>query len=231
MMMKNIFLVTLFFIGAAGPSWAKAALRSEKTTVVFFGDQGADNFEKKVKPLFIEQARTCKSCEIIDMSPYDASGKFDLKLLAEKIESLPGETSFVFFGFNMKVNDQNKGIVEVLNKKAEAGLVVVGTAGIPGTTEASGPLSRTILGQVHSALIIGELGEKDRLIPTGFYGPEMLTAVRPPKDFMGQGVAPLIFAAELAENWPKRTAVAWVEFLKNKKMKTRKIWLEMGDVF
>jgi hypothetical protein len=228
---KNVVLGMSVFVFCSCFSWAKAAIQSGKTTVIFIGNQSTVEFESKVEPFFRNQLKTCKSCVIVNMTPYDENGNFDIKQLAKKIEDLPAESSFVFFGFNTKVTEQTKKVIEALNKRAGDGLVVVGTAGVPEVAEPSGPLSRTMLGQVQGALIIGELGQKDRLVPTGFYGPEMLTAVRPPKDKMGQGIAPLIFAAALAENWSKRPPHEWVEFLKAKKMKTRRIWLELGEVF
>lgn len=228
---KNFFAVSFLIFACCSASWARAAVPSQKTTVVFFGYQKPEEFELKIKPLFGEKVRSCKSCEIVNFTPYTKEGEVDMEALVERVESLPPGTSFVFFDFNMKVNEQNKALVDLLNRKADSGLVVVGTAGAPKNAEASGPLSKTILGQVRGALIIGELAERDRLMPTGFYGPEMLTAIRPPKEIMGQGYGPLIFAAALAESWQKRTSAEWVEYLRNKKMKSRKIWLDMGDMF
>lgn len=229
--LKKAMAVIVLLTASCGATWAQAAVPAKKTTVVYFGQMKNEEFESKVKPLFAEKIGSCKSCELINFTPYTKEGEVDGAALKERIETLPADTSFVFFDYNMRVNEQNKGVLEALNKKADAGLIVVGTAGAPKTAEASGPLSRTLLGQVHGALIIGELAERDRLMPTGFYGPEMLTALRPPKDMMGQGHSPLLFAAALAEKWPKRTSQEWADYFRTKKMKTRKIWLELGDLF
>lgn len=229
--LKNFLPVVGVVMGLCLPSASLAALRSKKTTVVYFGQQKPEEFELKVKPFFTEKVRSCKSCEIINFTPYTKDNELDMDALVERIETLPESTSFVFFDFNMRVNESNKALLELLNKKADSGLIVVGTAGAPKSTESSGSLSRTVLGQVHGALIIGELAERDRLMPTGFYGPEMLTAIRPPKEFMGQGFGPLIFAAALAENWQKRSPSEWSEYIRNKKMKNRKIWLDVSDLF
>lgn len=228
---KSILVRVLLVLLSCGATWAQAALPSSKTTVIYFGQQRAEEFELKVKPLFVDKARSCKNCELVNFTPYTKEGEVDMEALQERLESLPAGTSFVFFDFNLKVNEANKQLVELLNKKTDSGLVVVGTAGAPKASEASGPLSKTLLGQVHGALIIGELSERDRLMPTGFYGPEMLTALRPPREIMGQGYGPLIFAAALAENWGKRPGADWVEYLKSKKLKNRKIWLDLNDMF
>ena len=221
--------LSLFLGLLCGSADAHGAIPSGKTTVFYFGQQSQDDFEKKVKPVFSSQP--CKNCELVNATPYTKEGAVDMAALHEKLANLPDNASFVFFDFNMKVTDQNKNLVDILNQKADKGLLVVGSAGAPKSNESSGPLSRTLLGQVKNALIIGELGERDRLAPSAFYGPEMLTALRPPKDKMGQGYSPLLFAAALADHWPKRDSQEWSEFFKKKKAKTRKIWLELGDLF
>jgi hypothetical protein len=228
--MRKALFSTFLFCSFSVFAVAVAAVPTNKTTVVYFGQAKADEFESKIKPLFDEKAR-CKNCELVNYTPYTKEGALDVAALQERIDSLPSNTSFVFFDFNLKVHEATKPLIETLNKRTDLGLIVVGSAGVPKENEASGPLSKTVLGQVRGALIIGELGDRDRLVPNGFYGPEMLTALRPPKDMIGQGYSPLIFAANLADRWDKRSSQEWNEFFRTKKMKTRKIWLDLGDLF
>jgi len=226
---KLIFSAIL--LGTVSSFAAEAAINQGQTKVLYYSLQGKEFFETKVKPVFQAQSDNCKSCEIINMTPYKEDGKVDEAALVKSLEVLPEGSSFALMDFNLKANDENKALIEMLNKKTAAGFVIVASAGAPKSTEASSPLSRTVLGQVHGALIIGELSERDRLMPTGFYGPEMLTAVRPPKDMIGQGFGPLIFASNLAEKWNKRSSTEWVDYFKTKKLKSRKIWLDMNDLF
>jgi hypothetical protein len=235
-MFRKLFCISLqvlflsdFLFGAV--SFAAVKQQSKSTVVVYFGLSQSDFFEKKIKPLFLENTRACSECEIVNLTPYKINGEIDWEELKSRVEKLPLETSFVYFDFNKKVNEIGTDLVEVLNKKVAKGLLVVGAAGSPQESDSSSPLSRTLLGQVHGALIIGELEDKDRLTPTGFYGPEMLTAIRAPKELSEKGHAPLLFAAELAENWQKRNANEWGDYMRSKKLRTRKIWLELGDIF
>lgn len=211
-------------------SAAQAAV-SDKVKVAYFSLHGQDHFEGKVKPLFKDNASKCKNCEITNMTPYTKQGDVDQEAMVKAIHDLPLDAAFVFVDFNMRKSEQNKVLAEAFALKAASGVVVVASAGQPKVQEPSSPLSRTIMGQVQDAFIIGELSEKDRLMPQGFYGPEMFTAVRPPKDIMGQGFGPLIFASNLAEHWTRRSSEEWISYLKTKKMKTRKLWLDMGDLF
>lgn len=228
---KTLFLGALFIFSSSAGSEVRAAVPSDKISVIYFGQQKNDDFESRIKPLFAEFARSCKRCELVNFTPYAKDGSVDMTAVKDKVASLPADTSFVFFDYNLKVNESNKDLVQVLNKRAEAGLVVVGSAGAPKENESSGPLSRTVLGQVRGALIIGELAERDRLMPTGFYGPEMLTALRPPRELLGQGHSPLMFAASLAQNWSKRTSQEWIDHLRSQKTKSRKLWLDLKDMF
>ncbi|MFS4461251.1 hypothetical protein [Bdellovibrio sp. HCB2-146] len=227
---KTFIAFLLVFFGWGVAKSANAALPTAKVSIVYFGLGSSEDFEKRVKPAFQQNASACKNCELVNYTPYKDDGSVDMEELVEKIESIPSDTNMAFFDFNLKANEENKKLVELLNKRAMAGMVVVAAAGTPKDKESSSPLSRTVFGQVHDALIIGELGERERLLPTGFYGPEMLTALRPPKE-MGQGYSAMIFVANLAENWPKRSSQDWIEYFKNKKMKSRKIWMSLNDLF
>lgn len=237
-MMKNIRKLnvkTVFAFALISLSWgvaksANAALPASKVSVVYFGLASSEDFEKKIKPVFQQNASACKSCELVNFTPYKKDGQVDMEALLTKVESLPADMKLIFFDFNIKASEGNKELVEALNKKATAGSVVVAAAGAPQATESSSPLSRTVFGQVHDAIIIGELGERERLQPTGFYGPEMLTAIRPPRE-TGEGYSATVFVANLAENWPKRSPQDWVEHFKNKKQKTRKLWMGLNDLF
>ncbi|WP_413557520.1 hypothetical protein [Bdellovibrio sp. HCB209] len=227
---KKVMTVSLLGAMCWGSANAQASVPPAKTRVIFFGTQTQADFELKIKPVF-DSTANCKSCEIINYTPYTAEGAIDEAAMHERIDTLPADASFVFFDFNLRDNDATKTLLESLNKRADSGLVVVGSAGVPKSNEASGPLTRTVLGKVHNAVIIGELGDRDRLVPAAFYGPEMLTALRPPKDKIGQGYSPLIFAANLAENWNKRSPQEWTDYFKTKKQKNRKIWMDLNDLF
>lgn len=211
---------------------AKAAIpESGKVTVAYFSMQDPDFFEAKVKPIFKENVSRCKTCEITNMTPYKKNGEVDQEAMVKAIHDLPVDITFVLVDFNLRNSEENKVLAEAFALKAAAGTIVVASAGTPKMKEPSSPLNKTIMGNVKDAFIIGEMSDRDRMTPQGFYGPEMFTVVRPPKDMMGQGFGPLIFASNLAENWTRRSSEEWVSFLKTKKVKSRKLWLELHDIF
>lgn len=203
---------------------------SSRTLVGYFSKESVDNFEKKVKPFFTQYS-SCKDCEIVNLTPYNEKGEFDELKLQEKIASLPEDLDFVFFAWNEKSTDKNADLVKNLNLLVQNGKLVVAPAGVPLANDSSCPLNRTLMGQVQDSIIVGELTERDRLLPQCFYGPEMLTAVRPPKDLLGQGYAPLLFVSKFAGSWSKRKSTEWVAYFHQKKAKSRRLWPELEDFF
>jgi hypothetical protein len=231
--MKNIALrficVSFLFAPIFGTS-SQAFAEDAKIIVGYFSNENQENFEKKVKPFFDEYKGRCKSCEISNLTPYDEKGVYNEKALIEKIKNLPADIHFVLFSWNKRVSDQNKELVSLLGEKVESGKLVIAPTGIAAEGEAGVALSRTVMGQAKDVIIIGDTLERERLSPQSYFGPEMLSAIKAPKDYVGQGYSPLYFAARLASVWNKRKPNEWLEHFKTKKMKSRKIWLDADDL-
>lgn len=226
------FFLTLFLsFNIFAATSAQVVGSASPILVGYFSSDNKASFSQKIKPLFEKQTRNCGSCQIVDLTPYDDKGEFNLAALEQSLKEIPENVKILFFNFNLKRSDIPPGVVERLAQIANSGSLVVASAGAPKENQASGPLSKTLFGQIKDTLIIGELGERDRLMPQGFFGPEMLTAVRAPKEFQGQGVGPLLFASKLAANYHRKTPQEWTDYLKSKKSKSRRIWPELEDFF
>ena len=199
--------------------------------VAYFSPEAKAQFESKIKPQFTKQTSLCGTCQIIDLTPFNEKGEFAADKMESVLKQLPENVKILFFDFNLKKGSLSEEAMAILNQDAAHGPLVVAFAGLPKGGEASRPLNKTVFGQVQEALIIGELEDRDRLSPQGFFGPEMYMAIRAPKELQGQGLGPLLFTSKLAANFSRRSAADWVAFLKAKKQKNRKIWLELGDLF
>lgn len=203
----------------------------DKVVVGVFTTDSQASFDKKIKPLFEEFKNSCKNCEILNLTPYDEKGNYSEKQVLEKLKNAPPEVSFFYFDWNVKtVPDQNTALIAALGEKSSAGKLIVAPTGQAKEGEAGAPLSRTVMGQAKDTIIIGELTDRDRLLPQSYFGPEMLTAIRPPKAYIGQGYSPLYFASRLAAAWTQRKPTEWIPYFKNKKIKSRKLWLEVEDL-
>lgn len=227
--MKKSIAFGLLFLGI----FSFNTVRAETAPVIvgYFSKEPATFFDTKVKVFFQEQAKGCAKCEIRNLTPYDDKGVYDPEKLVATLQALPAEVSFIFIDWNERSSDKNKNVVEVLNQKQSEGHLLIAAAGVPPTNEGTCPLNRTLMGQVNDGLIIGELAERDRLLAQCYYGPEMLSAIRPPRDYMGQGLAPLYFVSRLASHWNKRKPQDWPSYLKARKAKSKKIWTELEDFF
>lgn len=231
--MKNIavrFVVLTLVCGASFVGSQKAFAEDAKTVVVYVSTENQESFDKNIKPLFEQFKGNCKNCEIVNKTPYDDKGNYSEKDLVEKLKAPDAEASFYLFSWNKKASDQYKDLSALLEEKVSSGKLIVAPTGKAATGEASLPLSRTVMGQAKDVIIIGEALEKERLLPQSYFGPEMLSAIRPPKEFLGQGYSPLYFAARLAAVWNKRKPAEWLDHFKTKKLKSRKIWLDADDL-
>ena len=196
----------------------------------YFQKENKERFAQKVKPIF-DSSKTCKDCELVDLTPYKDDGTYDEKGMQEQLEKLSDQYPLLFFDWNEKKSDKNKVIGDLMNKKVAQGSVILFAAGTPPTAEPTVALNQTIAGQVSEAIIIGEMLERERLLPHLFYGPEMLTAVKPPREYLGQGLGPVFFASRWASAWNKKKPQEWVSYLKIKKSKTKKMWMDLEDFF
>lgn len=228
----TILLVLFLQITAAKVQAAVAENPSQSitmTTLAVLAELPRSDFDSKVVPIIQKELKSCPHCTFVNITPYSEKGDFESEKIQTAIESNLGKFQILFFNWNEKLNAQNKPLNEYLQKISTQNLVIVASAGQPKENESSGQLAKTLLGSIPRVVIIGEIGEKDRLIGQSYYGPEMLTALRPPKDLLGQGFSPLIFASRLTQNFSRQPD--WVNLFQEKKGKSKKIWLEMRDLF
>ena len=220
-------LCSLFVVSSA-----LAAGGQQKTIVGFFTTESQQYFETKILPFFAEQTRGCGGCEVRNLTPYKSDGTFDEEVFAKRLEQVPGDVAFLYFDFNLRHSEKTNSLIESLNRKKKQGQLIVASAGMPRPQESSSPLSRTLFGKVQDVLIIGELTDRDRLLPMSFFGPEMLTAIRSPKsaDFR-PGSSSLVFAARLAKEWHRKSADEWVDHFREKKNNTKRLWPDVNEFF
>lgn len=241
--MKKFFLyvtlvqVVVFCVPALG-SLSQGAEDKPKNTIdtstkVFVVvDRSRADYEKDWAPLLTEQFKSCLKCQIHNITPYLESGDFDESQLHSTLKGLDThDRALLFIVWNRKMDPRYQGLVDLLSQHIQNGQIVVGGTGKAIDDGHTLPLSRTVLGKVQDILIIGELGERERLMAASFFGPEMLTAVKPPKDLMGKGYAPVFFASKLAQNWEKKTTDDWLSHFKSIKAKSRRLWPRVDEFF
>lgn len=209
--MKNIAVrfIAFSFLFCAVAAVSTKALAEDKVVIGYFSQDKQEDFEKKVKPVFEQFKGSCKNCELVNLTPYDDKGNYSEKDLLEKVKNPPADMSFYFFTWNKKATPQNQDLVTALGEKVDSGKLVISPTGQAAEGEPGLALARTVMGQAKDVIIIGEIIGNERIMPQSYFGPEMLTAIRPPKEILGQGYGPLYFATRLASVWSKRKPAEW----------------------
>lgn len=222
-----IWCFTCVFVSILRPAYAAGAIN----TLAVIDPQAKTEFEAGRKPQLEARMRDCPNCQLLNITPYNADGRFDAALLTRQLDQVPRENSVVLFLWNKAWEPKDEELKGKIKSLLASGVLVVATAGRP---EPQGPtlgLKRTLWGQIPEAVIIGELTERERLKPGTFFGPEMLTAIRPPSDVMGQDAAALMFSTRLVSQLRDKKSNEWVEFLRNKKATSRRMWPTLDEFF
>lgn len=203
-----------------------------KIVVGVVSSESRAEFDSKIIPFFKDQWANCSSCELRNLSIYDEKGSFSERLSLAQLETALDGVQFLLINVNWRYKaDEHKAMAENLKKIAAKNIIIVGAAGYPKEGESSAPLSRTLLCQVPDLIIIGEINERERLLGSSYFGPEMLTAIKPPRDYIGKGLGPSFFAAKLAQNYTRKLPVDWLAHFRNQKLKSRKIWPQVEEFF
>jgi hypothetical protein len=217
-------------------SWLAHAETPAKPQILQIWDaRPKAQFDSEILPVAQAEWSHCSSCSVHNLTAYDDKGQAVVSAAGPAWsnwgtpEAFAAQTPILLLNANYRMTADLKPWVDFLNQVAEQGTLIVLAAGQPAKGENSAPLSVTLAGKIKRGLIIGELGEKDRLWGASFFGPEMFTALRPTKERIGQGGAPAQFAARLLSVYPKQSD--WFSVLQQKKANNRKIWLELSNCF
>lgn len=232
MIIKSLSKILFIFI-AAYPVLNQASSDNKMAKPVILSvidDRSKSDFETTVDVLFKNQVGACKWCDIRNRSPYDVSGNFDRSKLADQIKLAGQDSTLVYLSWNERFGTDNQEVADAIKAMVQKGVIVVGDAGLSKSNEPTHSLSKTVLGQIPDVLIVGELVEKERLLTDSYFGPEMLTALRTPKEYWGQNLAGAYFASRLVENINKRSSSDWLAHFKSAKARSRKLWPSVEDL-
>ncbi len=219
-------------LGSFSLVWAGTqTFLSTPISVAVISGEDKSAFDSKVAPLLKEQLKSCSACSFQNATPYREDGKIAISEIPAKLEQAGSSSSFIFLHWNAKVTDETKPIVVTLKKILQNGTVIVGSAGLAKGSEPTFPLNKTVLGQAAGVIIIGDLAERERLLTQSYFGPEMLTALKPPREYVGMGFSPIFFVSRLATQWPKKTGKEWLAYFQSMKGKVRRLWPELEDFF
>lgn len=223
-----LFAQTIFFMGLF--SFSTFAQTGPKVLSILSPVSRAET-ESHYLEFFKNEFKGCSLCEIHFTTVYQENGEVDWLKTRVELEKIPTKRSVLLLTWNEKINFENQKLVQVLKSLAEKGLIILGPSDVPKANLPSSALSRTVLGQIPNALIVAELNEKESLIERSFYGPEILTALRPSKESLAEGLSAAGFAARLMRDFDKRPNQDWVDFLKSRKLQSKRIWPNLDEMF
>lgn len=165
----------------------------------------------------------------MNATPYNKEGQFDPEKIKSQVDGLDS-VQVILFTFNEKSKKEHQEWVDILHRQSIKGVTLIASAGVPKDDETSAPLKKTVFGSHPDFIVIGDLNERERLSPMGFFGPEMLTGIRNPKSMAPHdGLGAALFAIRLTSQWSKRSD--WATYLRDKRAKMKRLWPDLNDFF
>lgn len=230
--MKKIIAGSIFLLVSFQAMTATQAEIGKDIEIAVVSSVNSTDFESQIMPFFKEQIKRCTTCRIKNISPYKKDGSLDVAQIATAINQARSSASFLYMHWNAKLTEETKAVADALKSSVGEGFVVVGAAGMAAPHEPTLPLNKTVLGNVPGLVIIGDLEARERLPVKSFFGPEMLTAVRAPEEFVGKSFGSVIFVGRLAmAYYRKSSGKDWLDHFNMTKTKTRALWPRLDEFF
>jgi hypothetical protein len=203
---------------------------SQQTKVAIIEAVSKADFESKFEPIWKRQFEGCSKCGYQNFTPYNESGDFNPKNLEAALIASKGY-AVVYLGWNQASNKSTAGLESKIQELLDSGSLVIARTGVAGSDSQVLPLSKTIMTKIADVVIVGDLVEKERLYPRTFFGPEMMTAVQAPKNEEIKNIGALLFTAKLVQKYKNKDTTQWLAHFKSIKVKSRKLWPSLNDVF
>ncbi len=109
--------------------------------------------------------------------------------------------------------------------------ILIAAAGAPSGRELSAPLSKTVMGQVPDAFVIGELTKKARPAINSYYGEPLFTALQAPEGHLGSSFSSVLFTVSLVNAVEKDpTKKNWKKHLRARKSSSLKAFPDLKDL-
>ena len=182
------------------------ALSAPKVEILLFDGGPAHSHHRRIKKIIKDE--TTKRCNrqvlIRDFSLFDKKGNFDFPSVQKDLKSVKSgrRVQILHLSWNDKLEPKFQPLVDQVRELLKAGMWVVAAAGENADhREDILRLSDTVMGKAlgkhDMGFLIGELTDRGHLAPRSHYGPELLTALRPPYGHSGSSFSAPLFTARM----------------------------------
>jgi hypothetical protein len=172
-----------------------------------------------------------KNLSFVDFGVYDRNNQLDLKAVENKIESLSKTVNFLYLDFNQPMKDDLQALAVKIQDVVRSQTLIIANGGLSQDPSSTSQIKGTLFGKINGLVLIGEMDQRERLIPGSYFGPELLTAVKPPRQWEWPGAAGLLFVSSLGTQWFKRSVIDWKLHFAQSKSSSKKLWLRLEELF
>lgn len=213
------------------PAHAEISVKPGAVLVAVIDPLPKEVFETETLPRIQKSFSRCRTCEVVNITPYDKDGRFEAERLAKSLELIPKSDSILLITWNRRAGPEDTPIIKTAEKLIQSGAAIVAAAGRAPDGHPTVRIGSTLWGQIPNIMLVGELERSEKLAPGSFFGPEMVTALTTPAEPLGSTPAAVAFAARLAPQLKQRKASEWLNYLREKRRTLRRLWPSLEDLF
>jgi len=172
-----------------------------------------------------------KNVVYVDFSIFDSNGLLDLKAIEGKFETFAKSVNLLYLDFNQPMRMDLQSLANTIQDSVRGQTLIVANTGLSSNVNTTLQIRGTLFGKVNGLILIGEMDQRERLIPGSYFGPEMLTAIKPPRQWEWPGSAALLFLSHLGSQWYSKSAIDWKIHFAKAKSATKRLWLGLDELF
>jgi hypothetical protein len=205
---RILFFILIFTAPFLGAVAFGASARQPMICLLDTGKlhQHGRNLEK----LFRKELKPCPDCRFEPRSIYEADGRLNEKTFLRELDRAAGRCDLVHLSWNLPAEEKFSKVIEKLNSLARQKIVIAASG--ESETGAPVPLSKTVMGQVKEAFLIGELDSQKKLPRAAYYGPELLSAWPAPQGFPGSSFSSVLLTTAWAKAMAKHPEITPTEW-------------------
>lgn len=185
--------------GIPAVSQQNSTAQVEAIKIAVFDAPLGHKHSRDVIKLMRKKLRDCSSCQIELFPIYDQSGTLNLNLFKSGLEKINNSYALVHLSWNMPYEMKFDPIIEQLNRIVKSGIAVVAAAGeSQQISEIAVPVSKTVMAQVKSVVLVAELDQHGKIPIRAYYGSEITHRIPSVKNYPGSSFTAVIVSSRMA---------------------------------
>lgn len=173
----------------------------------------------------------CRICEVELFAIYNNKGELLLNDFLYALKKIDNSYRVINLSWNLPFEEKYFAIVQELNRITDLGVVLVAASGIETGSKPVINIDQTVMGQVKSAILVGEL-INGKLTNKAYYGEKISIALPEDQKYKGSSFLAAEISGRILNSIVNgRNYASWAEHFRLVKKNSQRMWPSIEDYF